>query len=83
MPLSIVRLVLICKTMECLQNIKQIKQISVALYIKTSLTMGNGIWYPTQCTGRCVWKSKFQTNFSFRFFVVILSPAQITLPYEM
>ena len=30
----------------CLQNIKQ---IPVALQIKTSLTMGNGIGYPTQC----------------------------------
>ncbi len=27
----------------------KIKQISVALHIKTSLKMGNGIGYPTQC----------------------------------
>ena len=27
------------------------KQISVALHIKTSLTMGNDIGYPTQCKG--------------------------------
>ena len=36
MPLTIVRLVLI-------------KQISIALQIRTSLTMGSGIGYPTQC----------------------------------
>ncbi len=44
MPLPIVRLVLICKVMDFAH-----KQISIALQIKTSLTMGNGIGYPIQC----------------------------------
>ena len=56
MPLPIVRLVLIREAIDfvhkanelCLQNIKQ---ISVALQIKTTLTMGNGIRYPPGVRG--------------------------------